>query len=113
VQLDLGALENGADRDRELLAASVALIDALAMSFALERSGFGRAAMRANRTIRPELSFEVLASRAFVIVDLIGEVEFRGSAPLPFYVEDEACFFKYIYFPAKLRPIIYQMRSAT
>ena len=72
VQRNLAALEHGADGDGELLAAIVALDDALAdRAFGLrldglatlrrEPLGIDRTAVRANRTVRPTQGFQMLA----------------------------------------------------
>ena len=55
-QRELAALEYGLDRDCELFAAAVALIDAPAMGFAIEGGHVltRTPAMRANRAIRPD-----------------------------------------------------------
>ncbi len=75
---NLGALEQRADRDGELLAAIVALNDALAqlpigmrlgLAATLGREPLGRLAftMGADRAIRPVERFKVLAGCVFVL----------------------------------------------
>src|SRR5437899_1726364 len=66
MQRDAAMLEYGANLDRELLAAFLLLAfpHANASSLALElRGGADRAAMWADRTIRPQRPFEVLECR--------------------------------------------------
>jgi hypothetical protein len=71
-QRNVAILKDRANRDRELLAASSTLPNALAdvgfpCGFWLEFEGFAdHATMRANRTIRPSLVFEESAGCVFV-----------------------------------------------
>ena len=70
-QRDFGALENGPDRDGELLAAGrfVALIHAATVRFAVKLGDLiliGVPAMRANPTVRPNASFKPVAGLGFV-----------------------------------------------
>src|SRR5260221_4340067 len=75
VQRNLAALIQRANRDRERLAAGIALIEAVAMTLALHECGvIHSAAMRADRAIRPELPFKPLASLGFVIKDRLRQV---------------------------------------
>lgn len=81
VKADLGALKDGADSDREGLAALVALEDAGARRFALELGDIlDAAAMRANGAFGPEHRFEMHAGLVGVVVDRIGKVE-HSKAP--------------------------------
>src|SRR5690606_9312307 len=78
VEWDLGALEHGADRNREGLTAFIALIDAGAcgLPFQLSDAGLvGVLAMRADRTIGPVDGLKVFASLLLVVVDRCGQVE--------------------------------------
>jgi hypothetical protein len=79
VERDVRILKDRADRYRELLPATVALIQALpcvrlAAFLRLELSGLAYdAAMRANRSIRPHELFQVLACRVIVLKLLLEE----------------------------------------
>ena len=72
----LRALENGFDRDRELLTALTALVKARTVGFALERGHViaSSAAMGANRALRPNPSLKPFAGFRFVSEDRILEV---------------------------------------
>jgi hypothetical protein len=71
VQLDLAALEHGANGHREGLAARTALVDAGTGRLAGELGSFvDDAAMRADWAIGPVERLKVLASRVFVAVNL-------------------------------------------
>src|SRR5690606_1959899 len=81
VQRDFGALEHSSNRHRELLAARVALIDPGTVRLTLKRRhGFriGVAAMRAKRTVRPALLFEIFAGLVSILEDWV--IQFHGSA---------------------------------
>jgi hypothetical protein len=83
MQRDLGALENGSDRYRELLAAAVALVHARAMPLALKLRDLLRlAAMLADRAMRPALSFQMLAGYVLVSEDRGSDVEGHGALSL-------------------------------
>ncbi len=59
---DLGTLEYGPDRYRELLSAGVALIQTRAMGFAMQQAGLiDRPAMRTDATRRPNSSLKPFA----------------------------------------------------
>ena len=75
VERNLGTLEHRPDRRRELLAASVALIQARAGALALQFRGFVHdAAMRADRTMRPTGSLKMGAGFVGVGEDRISQV---------------------------------------
>jgi hypothetical protein len=80
VEWDLGALEDGSHRDRKLLSAGVALVKTLAMRFTVKGGGMFGTAMRADRTVGPELCFEVRAGPVLVSIDRVGAMELDGSA---------------------------------
>jgi hypothetical protein len=69
----LGALENGLNGNRELLATIVALVHASAVRVATERRSVNRAAMRADRTFRPDAGFKPLAGGGVVLEDRVLE----------------------------------------
>lgn len=71
VQLNLAALEDGANGHGEWLLTGTALVDAGARGLALKLRGFvDDAAVRADRAIRPMEDFEVLAGGVFVGINL-------------------------------------------
>src|SRR4051812_44784713 len=73
-QRQLGTLEYGFDRDRELLAAFGALVEASAVGLALQRLDLGLidvAAMGANRAIRPNQSLKPFAGFGLVLKDRV------------------------------------------
>lgn len=99
VERDLGALEDGADRDGELLAALSALVQALAVGLALKGAYLGRvgvAAMGADRAVRPAERLQVLAGLVGVGEDRIEQVGGHRCVSLIHTVLDRACFVKYI-----------------
>jgi hypothetical protein len=76
VQRDMAALVQGADRDAELLAAGVALIDTRTMGFALQAGSLiDDAAVRTDWAIRPQFRFKPCAGR--VGVNEFGTGEYR------------------------------------
>ena len=91
-QAEVAILENGANADRKLLAAGVALAKAGAAGFAaqtpdLVASGL---AMRADRAMRPKPGFDVLES-GFLTVKMGGR-KYRFSHDLPRFVEVNLAF---------------------
>ena len=93
VQRGVAVLEHRADADRELLAAMAALLEAVALdAFRVLLAGLGAdalqgvdaihaAAMRADRTIRPEDGLQLGEGRFFVMKMLC--VQYRhGLSPL-------------------------------
>ena len=87
-QRDLAALQHGADRDGELFAALVALIQASTVRLAFKHGdllSLGVAAMRANGTIRPNAASS--HSRASVSSVKIGFLEVRGHDRHPLLQE--------------------------
>src|SRR6202021_1964847 len=74
-QRELGTLKHRPDRDRELLAALVALVEASAMLLALKLRHLigGGAAVRADRTIRPDPCLKPLAGLAFAVESGVAE----------------------------------------
>src|SRR5947209_16550565 len=71
IEGNLAALKHGANGHRERLLAGAALVDARSGRLAGELGSFvNRAAMRADRAIRPIERFKMLASRVFVCVNL-------------------------------------------
>src|SRR5260221_13257534 len=76
---DMRALEQRSDRDRELLAAGIALIPAGAR---LKRRRFAeRAAMAADLAIGPEVAFEPSAGGDVVTENAVVQLVRHGSAP--------------------------------
>lgn len=79
IQLDLAALENGANRDSELLAAIPALVEAGTMRFALKLVVVANdAAMRAHRAVRPLDALKVFARLVRVLE--VRKVQMTGFA---------------------------------
>ena len=86
VKRDMRALKEGADRDRELLAARIALIPAGPRADR-RRFAYG-AAMAANRIAVPQLSLKPLARLGFVVERSVGElICLRHDRRLPRLVE--------------------------
>jgi hypothetical protein len=86
-QAEVAILENGADPNRKLLAAGVALTQARAAGFASQAPDFVASclAMRADRAIRPKPGFDVLESGFFGVE--MGAGKNRFSHDLPRFVE--------------------------
>jgi hypothetical protein len=83
VHRNVRVLVNCANRGGELLHAFTAAIKAVAGSFANDRIGrIDYAAVRANTTVRPADSFEMLPGIGFVIEDWIGKIDRHFRAPL-------------------------------
>src|SRR5689334_13572562 len=76
MERDLAALHHGADRNRELRAASVALETAGAVCLPLQaRYTFIKgAAMRAFRTVRPDAAFKPLAREVVILKGRVVEI---------------------------------------
>jgi hypothetical protein len=69
VQRDLGVFKDGPYRYRERLATTGALVQALPSALIIQLVRFAdQTAMRTYRTIRPNLFFEALSRRFFVVV---------------------------------------------
>jgi len=84
VERDFGALKDGSDGDGELLATALALVSAFAVRLTLQPGDLVLlmlAAMRAHRSVRPKLGFEMRAGRVLVVINLVGDVDLHGSAP--------------------------------
>lgn len=81
VERNLRALEHGADSHRELLAAFGALVEAGAVSLALERSNAGRvgiAAVRADNAVGSTLRFKMLAGLVGIVENRVVECGGHG-----------------------------------
>jgi hypothetical protein len=81
VEWDFGALKYASHRDRKLLPAGVALVQTPAMRLAVKGDGMFEPAMRADRTVGPDLGFEVRAGPVLVLVDRAGDVQLYGNTP--------------------------------
>lgn len=94
-QRDMAGLVHGADLDRELLAALVALLQARTGRLALQLADLGRicvAAMRACRAVRPEQTLKKGVSGGFIVKIELGQdghdgPRFNG----PFLVDPAGC----------------------
>ena len=67
IQRNPGTLEHGSDNHGELLAAIVALEQTSAVMGAFKARGIERTAMRAERTIGPLDSFQMLAGCVLIV----------------------------------------------
>src|ERR1700722_11559177 len=69
VKRDMGVFENRANRHRERLMASRALVETLACRVATKPIRFSDyAAMRTNRAVRPTFRFEMRSRSIFVVI---------------------------------------------
>jgi len=74
-QRNVAALHDGADRDREMLAAAVALMQAGAVALALQAGdAVRRAAVGTESAVRPAQALKVLPGCVVIVEDRIGQV---------------------------------------
>lgn len=81
-QRDLAALHDAADRHRERLLAVVAVDQAFAVRLAGEARDVRRAAVRADRAIRPAKAFEMGAGRILVVENRVREIDGHDTFPV-------------------------------
>jgi hypothetical protein len=97
---DMRAFVNRANCGRELLHALTAAVKAVADCFANDRIGrIDYAAVRANRTVRPADSFEMLPSSGFVIEDRVGKIDRLSSSVVEPSISNPILFVKCIVAP--------------
>src|SRR5208283_26319 len=83
VERDMAALEQSADRDRELLAALIAHVEASAgRCAAYFRGPIKDAAMRARATIDPQFRLKPFAGLVCVLEDWVVEICVHGRIPV-------------------------------